>query len=299
MPSHIFVRLGHWDDAIDWNTRSAEAALRHPVNGATAMHYAHALDYLAYARLQQGQDDEAKAVVADLMAVGDFQPGFATAYAIAAVPARYPLERRRWDEAAALPVRTHGAFPWDRYPGAEAITHFARGLGAARSRDFAGAREAIGALDRLHAQMTDSGDTYWATLTDAQRKAVEAWVTFEDGTANEDGDGDRPLRLMREAADLEDSVDKHPVTPGAVLPARELLGDMLLLMERPEEALAAYEAALRISPNRFNSLYGAGRAAELAGNGAQASTYYAQLVELSAQDAHPAVTQAKEYLAQH
>ena len=292
MPSHIFIRLGHWPDAIDWNTRSAAAALRQPVGGMTSMHYAHALDYLAYARLQQGRDGEAHTVLDDVMAVTDFQPTFATAYAIAAVPARLVLERGRWAEAAALPVRTHGAFPWDRFPGAEAITHFARGLGAARSDDPDAAREAVAALDALHARMTESGETYWAVLADAQRKAVNAWLAYGEG------DEARALNLMREAADLEDSVDKHPVTPGAVLPARELLGDMLLLMERPEEALAAYDAALRISPNRLNSLYGAARAAESTGDSARARTYYTQLVEQTtgAEEALPALSAAKRFM---
>src|SRR5690606_26116469 len=119
MPSHIFVRQGIWPDAIDWNERSAEAALRQPVGGATSMHYAHALDYLAYGHLQRGEDATAHEVVERMAAVDDFQPTFATAYALAATPARHPLEREAWAEAAALPTRTHGDFPWDRYPGAE------------------------------------------------------------------------------------------------------------------------------------------------------------------------------------
>lgn len=294
MPSHIFVRLGHWSDAIDWNTRSAQAALRQPVNGMTSMHYAHALDYLAYAYLQRGQDEKAKDVHADLMEVSNFQPTFATAYAIAAVQARPALERARWAEAAALPVRTHGAFPWDRFPGAETITHFARGLGAARSGNAVAARTAIAELDALHEQMTASGDPYWATLADAQRKAVEAWL------AHESGEETQALTLMHEAADLEDSVDKHPVTPGAVLPARELLGDMLLAMDRPEEALEAYDAALRISPNRLNSLYGAARAAERLGDDHRARALYARIAVQTA-DAEtelPAIHDAKAFAAQ-
>lgn len=181
MPSHIFVRLGHWPDVIDWNRRSAAAALRQPVGGMTSMHYAHALDYLAYAFLQQGQDEKAKKVHADLMGVSNFQPTFATAYAVAAVQARPPLERGDWNEATALPVRTHGAFPWDRFPGAESITHFGRGLGAARAGNADAARAAIAELDALHDRMTESGETYWATLAEAQRTAIAAWIAYESG----------------------------------------------------------------------------------------------------------------------
>lgn len=294
MPSHIFVRLGHWPDAIDWNRRSAAAALRHPVGGMTSMHYAHALDYLAYGYLQQGQDEKAKDVHEDLMDVTDFQPTFATAYAIAAVQARPPLERGQWDEAAALPVRTHGDFPWDRFPGAEAITHFARGLGAARAGDADAARASIAELNALHDRMTEAGETYWATLADAQRTAIAAWIAHEAGAET------TALERMRKAADLEDSVDKHPVTPGAVLPARELLGDMLLAMDRPEEALEAYDAALRISPNRLNSLHGAARAAERSGDDDRARGYYARLTEQTAEaEAElPALSEARAFLAQ-
>lgn len=294
MPSHIFVRLGHWPDAIDWNRRSAAAALHQPVGGMTSMHYAHALDYLAYAYLQQGQDEKAKEVHADLMKVSNFQPTFATAYAIAAVQARPALERTRWDEAAALPVRTHGAFPWDRFPGAESITHFGRGLGAARAGNADAARAAIAELDALHDRMTESGETYWATLADAQRSAIAAWIAYESGAEQ------TAIERMRQAADLEDSVDKHPVTPGAVLPARELLGDMLLAMDRPEEALAAYDAALRISPNRLNSLYGAARAAEQTGDHQRARDLYARIAEQTAdaETDHPAIRDAKTSVAQ-
>ena len=293
MPSHIFVRLGHWPDAIDWNRRSAAAALRQPVGGMTSMHYAHALDYLAYAYLQQGQDEKAEDVHADLMGVSNFHPTFATAYAIAAVQARPALERGKWNEAAALPVRTHGAFPWDRFPGAESITHFARGLGAARAGHADAARESIAELDALHERMTESGETYWATLADAQRTAVAAWIAYESGAH------ETALERMRRAADLEDSVDKHPVTPGAVLPARELLGDMLLALDRPEEALEAYDAALRISPNRLNSLYGAARAAEQTGDTERARDLYARIAEQTA-DAEvelPAIRDAHGFAA--
>lgn len=292
MPSHIFVRQGLWPDAIAWNERSAEAALRQPVGDATSTHYAHALDYLAYGHLQRGEDEAAREATELILAVDDFQPTFITAYALAATPARYPLERERWTEAAALPTR-RGTLAWDRYPAAETITHFARGLGAARTGDGDAARASIRALDSLHARMTDAGEAYWTVLADAQRKAVAAWLAYGEGNR------EQALTLMREAADAEDSMDKHPVTPGAVLPARELLADMLLLMDRPEEALAAYRASLEISPNRSRSLVGAARAAERAGDARTARSYYEQVVAVAAPDAGwSAVAEARRAVAQ-
>ena len=274
MPSHIFVRLGLWEDVVSWNRRSADAALKHPVGGATSMHFAHAMDYLVYAHLQEGLDDKAMDDVEELMSKDAYQPHLATAYALAASPARHVLERRAWKDAADLPVREPASMAWDKFPAAESITWFAKGIGAARSGDMEAARKAGERLDELHAALVEAGESYWAILTDAQRKSVRAWLLYEDGQT------DAAIATMREAADVEDSVDKHPVTPSAVLPARELLGEMLLLAERPAEALEAFEASLAISQNRLNSLSGAGRAAELAGDAKKAGEYYADVVAL-------------------
>lgn len=292
MPSHIFVRLGMWKEVIDWNIRSAEAALEQPVGGKTSMHHAHALDYLIYAYLQRGQDRKAGEVVDAIRAVDPYQDHFAAAYSMAAVPARYVLERGEWAEAAGLPARIQDAFPWDRYPQYEAITYFARGLGAARSGDLDAAREAIGTLDDLYEQTVEAGEDYWAVQVEVKRRTVAAWVAYAEGRYEEAVD------RMREAADLEDSVDKHPVTPGAVRPARELLGDMLVRLERPVDAIEAYQAALEISPNRFKSLYGIGRAAEMAGKYERAREAYAEIAELTAaSDTERAeITRAKAFL---
>ncbi len=272
MPSHIFVRVGDWDGVASWNRRSADAALKHPVGDLTSMHYAHAIDYLVYAHLQQGRDEDAIAAIGELEAKGPFQPHLGTGYALAAVPARVALEGRDWTEAAALPVRHPESFDWESVPAAESITWFARGLGAARTGDKESAREAIDRLDDLYEKL--ERDAYWRVHTDAQRTAVAAWLAYAEEKPKE------ALQLMRAAADIEDSVDKHPVTPGAVLPARELLGEMLLLMERPEEALAAFESSLDVSKKRLNSLSGAGRAAELAGDREKATAYYREAVAL-------------------
>lgn len=274
MPSHIFVRLGMWDNVASWNRRSAEAALRHPVNGRTAMHYAHAMDYLVHALLQQGRDDEARAALAGFLDAGPFQPHIGTAYGLAASPARLALERRRWNEAARLPVNRPVPLPWDQFPAAEALTWFARGLGSARTGGSETARAAMARLDELHERLARNGGDYWTTTTRAQRQAIDAWLRYEDG------DVDGAIQAMRAAADLEDSVDKHPVTPSSPLPTRELLGEMLLEAGRPDEALTAFQASLAISPGRLNSLSGAGRAAELAGDDRTAGEYYRQIAEL-------------------
>lgn len=293
MPSHIFVRLGQWPDVIDWNSRSAEAALRQPVGEMTSMHYAHALDYMAYAYLQRGEDLKALEVVRDMNATENLQQNLAAAYAVAAVQTRYPLERSQWVEASTLPLTSLNGFPLDRYAAAESMIYFARGLGSARMDDIEGARTAVDALDRLHKTLTESGETYWATLTEAQRTTVEAWIAFARGDRQE------ALALMERAADTEDSVDKHPVTPGHVLPARELLGDMLLLAGEPQKALSAYQASLELSSNRFKSLYGAGRASEMAGDREKAREYYSMLMSISSEEENtrPELAEVRKFLA--
>jgi tetratricopeptide (TPR) repeat protein len=295
MPSHIFVRLGLWPNTIEWNERSAAAAMRQSESGLLSLHYIHAMDYLMYAYLQRAQDKMAQDVLSSINRVEKYQDSFASAYGIAAAQARYPLERREWNKAAKLPLRIHSSFPWDRYPWYESITYFARGLGAARSDDTVAAREALEKLNNLHERSVKAGQKYWAVHVNVQRKTVDAWIAFSEGKR------DRALRIMREAADLEDSVDKHPVTPGAVLPARELFGDMLLLLDRHNEALEAYEATLKISPNRFNGLYGAGRAAELAGDLNKATSHYAKLMQITdgTDRIRPRIRQTKMFLSKN
>ncbi|MCL7970268.1 MAG: hypothetical protein M8867_11660 [marine benthic group bacterium] len=273
MPSHIFTRLGLWEESIDWNTRSAAAAKAHPAGDAISLHYLHALDYLAYARLQRAEDEAADEVAATTAALeGPLQTHGASAYTLAAVPARVELERNDWEAAAALEARA-AEFAWDRFPQMEAITWFARGIGAARSDDVAAAREAAARLKTLRDAVPATAG-YWATQVEIQRLAVEAWAEWAEG------DSEEALATMQESADLEASTEKHPITPGEVLPARELYGDMLLEAGRYYEAIEAYEQALARSPNRFRSLYGAGRAAELAGDSDSAAAWYGQLLSL-------------------
>lgn len=275
MPTHIFTRMGMWQDSIAWNRRSAAAALKHPVDGQVSLHYLHALDYLAYAHLQLGQDQQAREVLRTLEAIDrPMQVELAVPYALAAVPARLALERQQWRTAAALPPRTPERYPWDRFPAMEAITWFARALGAAHLRDTASAQKAIDRLDALHAPASRSS-SYWGRQVAIQRTAASAWL------AHARGEDERALTLMHDAARDEAATEKHPVTPGEVLPASELLGDLLLELGRPAEARKAYEASLARNPNRLNSLAGAGRAAQLAGDAAAATDYYRRLVALA------------------
>ncbi|HEY2943524.1 MAG TPA: hypothetical protein VGN09_13910 [Vicinamibacteria bacterium] len=274
MPSHIFVRLGLWDDSIRANEGSAAAARAHVKKtqpGAASFDELHAVDYLAYSFLQQGRDGEARRMLDRVRSVKRLDnPNFAAAYALAAVPARYALERGRWAEAAVLEVAP-AWFPWAQFPYAEAITHFARAVGAARSGDAAGARQSVARLDALHQAAVDAKIGYWPAQIEIQRRAAAGWLAHAEGR-NEDA-----LRLLKEAVDLEAATDKHPVTPGPVVPARELHADLLMELGRPAEALAEYEASLKIAPNRRYALAGATRAADAAGQTEKARALKASL----------------------
>ena len=291
MPAHIFTRLGLWQESIAMNRRSADAALKHPADGKISLHYLHALDYLAYAYLQRGEDAKAKAVLEELTALkGPYQPHAASAYTFAAVPARIALERQQWATAATLDVQTPRDYPWETNPAMEAITHFARGLGAARSGDKEKARNAIDKLAALEKRAAETSG-YWAKQIEIQRVSVEAWLAYLGG------DKEEALTTMRKAAALEAATEKHPVTPGEVLPAHELLADMLFEMGRYREAQTNYQSALERSPNRLKSLHGAGRSAELAGDKGSAALYYGKLVEVVAPDSElTQLQQAKVFL---
>jgi tetratricopeptide (TPR) repeat protein len=257
MPTHTFTRLGLWQESIDWNRRSGDAALKRPVGDKISLHYFHALDYLAYAYLQGAEDQRALNVLVELTGVNPpYQAHVASAYTFAAVPA------------------------------------FARALGGARSGRFEQARADLATLSELQGKVA-AANAYWGTQVEIQRLSALAWLQFEEGSRDE------ALSTMRAAAELEAGTEKHPVTPGEVLPARELLADMLLQLERPTEALSEYEAALERSPNRFNSLYGAGRAAELSGDTEAARRYYGSLVEVAANadTDRERLQHAKDYVA--
>lgn len=295
MPSHIFTRLGLWQESISSNLASAAAAKNHVMKthpGAASFDELHAVDYLVYAYLQGAQDEKAARLLAYLKGVNRVDvEQFAAAYAFAAVPARYALERRQWGEAAKLEIHPIN-FPWQNFQYAEAIIHFARAIGAARSGDPASARNAVDKLSSIREALANKKDVYWSSQVEIQRQAAVAWLTFAEGNQDE------ALKLMRFAADLEAASEKHPVTPGAVVPARELLGDMLLELKQGNEALAAYEASLLNSPKRFNGLYGAARAAQLSGDQKKAAGYFTRVVALTvrADTIRPELREARQFL---
>lgn len=277
MPSHIFTRLGLWDESIVSNLASASKARSYVVarkgSGVTAFDELHATDYLVYAYLQQQRYDEARALLDLVNGVSRLDtPSFSAFYALGAVPARYALERRQWKEAAALRA---GAFEWANAPYAEANVHFARAIGAARTGDLELTRDALARITLIGQLLVQQKNSYWAEQVEIQRKAAEAWLRFAEGN------NDKALELMRQAADLEGTTEKHPVTPGAVIPARELLADLLLELGRPDEALVEVERSLLVAPNRWNGLFLASRAAELGGKTAKVTEYQERIASLT------------------
>lgn len=300
MPSHIFVRLGLWDEAIQSNTAS-EAASRAFAKAQglpdSSSERLHAMDYLAYGYLQTGQDGRAERVLADLNAIGRADPPiFTVAYAATAIPARLALERRQWKEAASLALQDNvrKLAPLDSFTWGDAHIHFARAVGAARSGSAADARGEVAKLKAIEQALTIPPGSYdWRTQVAIERQVAEAWLAHAEGRKEE------AASLMRAAATLDDATEKHPVTPGAVLPAREQLGELLLEMGRPKEALVEYEASLARAPRRLAGLYGAARAAGLAGDAAKARAYYAQIVEQTQQadGTRAEVREAREFAA--
>jgi hypothetical protein len=274
MPSHIFTRLGLWQESIQSNIASESAAKSFAaqihMDGAWDEQL-HAMDYLMYAYLQGAQDKQAKAILDELYQIHKTSPeNFKVAYAFAAIPARYAIERRQWSEAASLKPHP-GGFPWSRFPWAEAIIYFARGMGAARNGDIATARQSIDKLALLENMLIEAKERDQVKI---QRLAASAWLAHAEGKKEE------ALKLMRSAADLEDSTEKHPVTPGPIVPAREMLGDLLVDLGEPGQALKEFEASLVASPSRFGSLLGAARAAKSLGDVEKARSLYSKLAAI-------------------
>jgi predicted Zn-dependent protease len=300
MPSHIFTRLGLWQDSIQSNLSSKAAAEAFAVRNRMQDAWdekLHAMDYLAYAYLQGAQDRQARGVLEELDGIRKVEPqSFKAAYAASAIPARYALERRRWDEAAKLTLREGmlGDFPWKNFTWAAAHVHFARAVGAARSGDPASARQEVEKLTATGQALAEVKGGYdWSKQVEVARQVAAGWLAHAEGRREES------LRLMRAAAELDDSTEKHPVTPGAILPAREQLGELLLELKEPAAALREFEASLVNTPNRFNGLYGAARAAALAGDRGKAEGFYKQLLTLSrhADTDRQELQEAKEFLA--
>jgi tetratricopeptide (TPR) repeat protein len=296
MPSHIFTRLGYWQESIDTNRRSAEAArdeLREAKLEAGSYNALHAWDYITYAALQLGKDGEARAVVEEVRRLDKIDSEqFAAAFAFAAIPARYALERRQWAEAVELPLHP-ASLSWAKFPQAESIHWFARGLAAARGGSPAAAKQALARLQALHGTLVAAKNAYWAEQVEIQGLGVAGWI------ARAEGRNDEALRLLRQAADREDGTEKHPVTPGAIQPAREMLGELLLDLGQPAVALAEFEASQKVDPNRFHGVAGAARAAEQAGDRAKAKRYYEHLLDLTrtADSPRPEITRARAFVA--
>ena len=273
MPSHTFTRVGYWQESIDANVASGDVARRDGVVGEEL----HSMDYRAYAYLQTAQDAKARAMVDALPEVrGRFNPNgppsaapnSAAFFAMAAIPARYALERGAWAEAAALEPHPSGS------PYTEALTHLARALGAAHTRDTAAIKVSIDALQRITDTLTSQNETYWAEQTGIQRREATAWLALAEGRIVD------AATAMRAVAEIEDRTEKAAVTPGPLAPAREMLGEMLLQLNQPADALKEFEATLKKEPNRFRAVYGAAGAAALAGNRATARAYYGQLLKI-------------------
>ena len=287
MPSHIFTRVGSWDESIQSNLHSADLAMQAEStsrNGEARDQRLHALDYLEYAYLQTGRLSDARKVldqmnslppVSGLTLTGD--------YALAAIPARYALELGNWKDAALLRPRTEGV-PW-----AQAITWMAAGIGAARSHDLNRAVEAEKNLAQLR-DVSQAKNAYWSNQIEVQHREVTAWIAQASGKT---GDA---LAGMRSAAELEESVDKDAVTPGPIIPARELLAQLLQLQGKPDQAFAEYEAVLKTAPNRFTALWGAASSGDSAGNDKAASHYLQKLIEVGVGTERPELETARKKL---
>lgn len=296
MPSHIFTRMGLWDESINSNIHSASAAQCYAQETGMDGHWGnevHAMDYLVYAYLQNGDNLNANRQYQYLQSI-DKLISLTGPYNFGAIPARIVLENKQWEAAAQLKQHPSN-ISWEDYPWELAITHFARALGASNTGDITSAEEELSILRSLNRKLVEKGNSYQANQVLIQMRSAEAWLALAKGYKEE------ALTLMREAADMEDKTDKHPKTPSEVLPARELLGDMLLKLDNPEAALEAFEKDLKDHPNRFNGIYGAAVAARHMGDVKKSSFYYKQLISLveNSESDRPEVIEAENYLSQH
>ena len=286
MPSHIFTRVGYWKDSIASNTASVKSAKADKETNEQL----HAMDYMVYAYLQLARDAEARATIDEMVQTSKFNPDVAGApFALAASPARYVVERADWTAAAALEVRP------TKFAHVEAISHFARALGAARSGHPEAATADTAKLAELRDKLRDAKDAYWATQVDIQYQVATAWLLQAQGKS------DDAVKALAAAADAEDKTEKAPVTPGPLAPARELLGAMQLERGANTEALAAFEATLKKEPHRFNATAGAAAAADKLGDKAKATAYYEQLVALAdgSNSDRASLAAARTYLAKN
>ncbi|MDA1348893.1 MAG: tetratricopeptide repeat protein [Chloroflexi bacterium] len=294
MPTHIYTRLGDWVGVVRGNLRAAEAALLHPAGERGELvsdEFPHAIEYLVYAYLQQGDDGRAAAEMERLQRSAPLQPGFKTAFHLASISARYALERRDWDAAAALVPREPEFLDWDRFAWPEAVTWFARGLGSAHQGNLEEARAAIRRLSQLEVLTNEAGEQLFSRNIRILRLEVDALLAeaLEDGEASE--------ALLREASEVERTTPKHAVTPGPTLPAMELLGDLLIRRGRPEQALAAFRQSMASYPGRYNSLLGAARAADAMGDAPVARALYLELLDVAGGGQRASLAEARSFAA--
>jgi tetratricopeptide (TPR) repeat protein len=288
MPSHLFTRVGSWDESISSNLKSAElaaAAEATSKNGEARDQRLHAMDYLEYAYLQSGRVNQAKAVVDEMNSLPPIAGLTLTGnYGSAAISARYAIELGKWEQASQLRVREESV-PW-----AQAITWTAIGIGSARSKNPERAAEAEQKLAALRDAIAKQNNSYWSNQVEVQRREVAAWIAEQGGKSAD------ALQLARSAAEFEESMDKSAVTPGATTPAREILAELLLIEHQPKDSLAEYQTVLKIAPNRFNALYGAAKAAEEAGDAVTASNYFRKLTDVAVGDERPELKTARQKL---
>ncbi|TGV02724.1 tetratricopeptide repeat protein [Flavivirga rizhaonensis] len=299
MPSHIFTRLGIWEESIQSNLLSAESSRCFTESAALDGSYfeeLHATDYLVYAYLQQGDNLNAEKQYDQIKTLKAFYPTnvIAAIYPLAAIPARLALENRNWEQAANLELQKID-LDWKQFPWQAAIHHFARAMGASQIKDFEKSKQEIEVLKQLHQNLVAQNDrtkSIQIKQVEIQIKTSQAWMNFRNGYK------EKGLTLMQKAVDIERQTSKHPITPGDVLPAIELLGDMLLELKKPKEALVAYEDNLKTHPNRFNGIYGAAIAAKQSGNLNQAAVYFNQLLALTGNNdsKRPEIDEAKVFI---
>ncbi|ANB01797.1 hypothetical protein [Ectothiorhodospira sp. BSL-9] len=287
MPSHIYVRLGDWPQVIHWNARSAEAAREQDVNGAISFHYIHAVDYLVYGHLQRGEDSVAEDIQQTAFDQGRHQGTFPGAFHLAAIPARLAVERRDWEAAAAIEPRVPDYIAWENFHWAEGLSWFARGLGAVHTGDLEAAREAEQRLADLAEGAESAPDERFSIYIEADRRILAGFI------AHAEGDNEGAVELMRTAGELESSVEKHPVTPGALFPPYEALGELLLALDRPGEALSAFERSDGMWPGRYNTLIGAVHAAETDNAPEAAARWAMRLVEVAPNAERETIDQAR------
>ena len=296
MPSHIFTRMGLWEESISTNINSASSAVCYAESIDPEAHWdeeVHAMGYLVYAYLQTGNNELANEQYAYLKTFKKiFPPNFKIAYTVAAIPARIAVENKNWEQAAAMELPQIAELDWENFPWQESLLHFAKSLGNIHINNLETAQEELNILRSYEKELTTLGDTYKANQVAIQIKTIEAWIELKKGNSEE------AISLMTAAAEMESQTSKHPVTPGEILPADELLADMLLTLDKPKEALAIYELNLERRPNRFNGLYGAAVSAQQSGNVEKATFYFEAMMELTrnTDTDRPELNEAKAFL---